>query len=123
MTIDYCQQRKQFGQPIGSFQALQHRMVDMYIASELSHSLLIATANALENASDDRHKLLAALKFRVDKSAREISYGAIQMHGGIAMTDEFKVGHHFKRLTVIAKQFGNANFQLERYRHYNADNN
>ena len=123
MTIDYCQQRKQFGQPIGSFQALQHRMVDMYIASELSHSLLIATANALENASDDRHKLLAALKFRVDKSARESSYGAIQMHGGIAMTDEFKVGHHFKRLTVIAKQFGNANFQLERYRHYNADIN
>ena len=123
MTIDYCQQRKQFGQSIGSFQALQHRMVDMYIASELSHSLLIATTNAIANASDDRHRLLAALKFRVDRSAREISYGAIQMHGGIAMTDEFKVGHYFKRLTVISKQFGNANFQLERYRHYNVHNN
>ena len=122
MTIDYCQQRKQFGQPIGSFQVLQHRMVDMYIALELSQSLLLATANAISVESDDQKRLLSALKFKVDKSARIISYGAVQLHGGIAMTDEFAVGHYFKRLTLIGKQFGNADFHLERYRNYNAVN-
>ncbi|MDE0841227.1 MAG: acyl-CoA dehydrogenase family protein [Porticoccaceae bacterium] len=115
-TVEYCQQRRQFGQPIGSFQALQHRMVDMYIALELARSLLGATTDALTNNDENSGLLLSALKYRVDKSARLISYGALQLHGGIAMTDELNIGHYFKRLTLVEKQFGTAQYHLQRFK-------
>jgi hypothetical protein len=115
-TVEYCQQRHQFGQPIGSFQVLQHRMVDMYIALELARSLLGATTDALANNSRHNERLISALKYRVDQSARAISYGALQLHGGIAMTDELNIGHYFKRLALIEKQFGSAQFHLQRFK-------
>ena len=115
-TVDYCKQRQQFGQPIGRFQALQHRMADMYIATELVRSLLGATAAALVDNSSSMARMISALKYRVGKSARLVGQGAIQLHGGIAMTDELAVGHYFKRLTLIEQQFGNTDFHLCRFR-------
>jgi len=114
-TVDYTKQRKQFGQSISSFQVLRHRMVDMYMEIELTRSLLMATAWKLDNGSGDAEQCVAALKAKVDKAGRYVSHNAIQLHGGIGTTDEFSVGHYFKRLAAIGVMFGSRDSHLSRY--------
>lgn len=114
-TTDYTKQRKQFGQSISSFQVLRHRMVDMYMEIELTRSLLMATAWKLDNGAADTQQCVAALKAKVGKAGRYVSHNAIQLHGGIGTTDEFNVGHYFKRLAAIGVMFGSRDSHLSRY--------
>jgi len=115
-TVEYCKQREQFGQPIGKFQVLQHRMVDMFMEHEQSKSLLYMAAMRLdEGYSEEAQKAVAALKVQVGKSGRFVGQNAVQLHGGMGMTDELNIGHYFKRLTTIDTLFGNADFQLKRF--------
>lgn len=115
VTVDYTRQRKQFGQPIARFQVLRHRMADMYIQAELTRSLLMATALKLDEGAEDAPAMVAALKARVGKAGRFIGQNAIQLHGGIGMTDELSVGHYFKRLTAIDTLFGARDYHLARF--------
>ena len=114
-TIDYTKQRKQFGQSISAFQVLRHRMVDMYMEIELTRSLLMATAWKLDNAAPDADQCVAALKAKMGKAGRYVSHNAMQLHGGIGTTDEFSVGHYFKRLAAIGVMFGSRDSHLSRY--------
>lgn len=112
MTLDYLKTRKQFGVPIGKFQALQHRMADMMTEREQIRSAVINAAGHLE--SDERDWHISALKNLVGRSGRMIAEEAIQMHGGIAMTWEYAVGHYAKRIVMIDHLFGDVDHHLER---------
>ena len=114
-TVDYTKQRKQFGQPLSSFQVLRHRMADMYMEIELTRSLLMATAWKLDNSAPDAAQCVSALKAKMGKAGRFVSHNAIQLHGGIGTTDEFNVGHYFKRLAAIGVMFGSRDSHLSRY--------
>ncbi|NMF98836.1 acyl-CoA dehydrogenase [Aromatoleum toluolicum] len=116
-TLDYLKTRKQFGVTIGSFQALQHRMVDMYIASELSRSMTCLACSKVDATGDakERAHAVSAAKIKISDSARLISQEAVQLHGGMGMTEELKVSHTFRRLTVIAEQFGDEDYHLTRF--------
>jgi alkylation response protein AidB-like acyl-CoA dehydrogenase len=112
-TLDYLKTRQQFGAPIGRNQALQHRMVDVQIAYEQAKSM--ACFAAMMAGSDDRQarrRAISAAKVQIGRAGKFIGQQAIQLHGGIAMTDEYKVGHGFKRLTMIGTQFGDADHHL-----------
>ena len=115
--LDRCVQqartRKQFGQPIGSFQVLQHRAVDMLTALEQARSMAyFATMMAAEPEPRERRKAMSAAKVQIGRSARLVGQEAIQLHGGIGMTMEYKAGHYFKRLTMIDMAFGDADHHL-----------
>jgi pimeloyl-CoA dehydrogenase small subunit len=113
ITVDYLKQRKQFGVPIGSFQALQHRAGEMLIALEQARSMaMLATMMAGEENAAERRKAISAAKVQIGRSARIVGQGAIQLHGGIGMTMEYKVGHYFKRVTMIDTLFGDADHHL-----------
>jgi pimeloyl-CoA dehydrogenase small subunit len=113
ITVDYLKQRKQFGVPIGNFQVLQHRAGDMLIALEQARSMaMLATMMASEENAAERGKAIAAAKVQIGRSARIVGQGAIQLHGGIGMTMEYKVGHYFKRVTMIDTLFGDADHHL-----------
>ncbi|MDE2334184.1 MAG: acyl-CoA dehydrogenase family protein [Rhodospirillales bacterium] len=113
-TVDYLKTRHQFGRAIGEFQVLQHRAVDMYVALEQARSMaLFATLMAAEADSPRRRAAISAAKVQIGRSGRLIGQEAIQLHGGIAMTIEYKVGHYFKRMTAIEEMFGNADTHLE----------
>ncbi len=115
MTVDYLKARKQFGVPIGSFQALQHRAADMTVALEQARSMMVlATMMAGEDDADERAKAISAAKTQIGRSAKFIGQQAVQMHGGIAMTYEYKVGHLFKRLTMIDAAYGDADVHVRR---------
>ena len=114
-TVDYTKQRKQFGQSISGFQVLRHRMVDMFMEIELTRSLLMATAWKLDNNAPDAEQCVAGLKAKVGKAGRYVSHNAVQLHGGIGTTDEFSVGHYFKRLATIGVMFGSRDSHLSRY--------
>jgi pimeloyl-CoA dehydrogenase small subunit len=115
MTVEYLKTRKQFGVPIGSFQALQHRASDMVVALEQARSMMyLATMSAAEEDADERAKAMSAAKVQIGRSAKFIGQQALQMHGGIAMTYEYKVGHLFKRLTMIDAAYGDADLHLRR---------
>lgn len=115
-TVEYAKQRKQFGVPIGSFQVLQHRMVDMFIAHEQAKSLMYMAAIRLDEEDPiEAKKAASALKVQVGKSGRIVGQGAVQIHGGMGMTDELNIGHYFKRLTVIDTLFGNVDHHLKRF--------
>ena len=114
-TVEYCKTREQFGQPIGKFQALQHRMADMYLKLEETRSLLYNAAILLEEGDARAPAACAALKVKLAEAGRFISYEAVQLHGGIGMTDELIVGHLFKRLLLLAKLYGDDDYYLERY--------
>jgi pimeloyl-CoA dehydrogenase small subunit len=113
ITVDYLKQRKQFGVPIGSFQVLQHRAGEMLIALEQARSMaMLATMMAEEPNAAERRKAIAAAKVQIGRSAKFIGQQAIQLHGGIGMTMEYKVGHYFKRVTMIDTMFGDADHHL-----------
>jgi pimeloyl-CoA dehydrogenase small subunit len=115
MTVDYLKTRKQFGVTIGSFQALQHRAADMTVALEQARSMMyLAAMMAGEENAAERAKTLSAVKAQIGRSAKFIGQQAVQMHGGIAMTYEYKVGHLFKRLTMIDTAYGDADVHIRR---------
>ena len=114
-TVEYCKTRKQFGVPIGKFQVLQHRMVDMFMAYEQSVSMTYMVNLKLEEDEAERVKAAAGAKVQIGKAGRFVGQQSVQLHGGMGMTDELNVGHYFKRLTMIDTQFGNVDHQLKRY--------
>lgn len=115
-TLEYLKTRKQFGVPIGSFQALQHRMVDMMISYEQAKSMAclacvkVGTADATE-----RKHVISAAKIKIADACRHVSQESVQLHGGMGMTEELKVSHTFRRLTTIAQTFGDADHHLDRF--------
>eukprot|EP01037_Dinobryon_pediforme_P005988 gene5988-6060_t len=114
-TVDYLKTRKQFGRAIGEFQVLQHRAVDMLVMLEQARSMaLYATMMASDEDAAERGRAISAAKVQVGKSSRLVGQEAVQLHGGIAMTMEYKVGHHFKRLTMIEKMFGDTEAHVQR---------
>jgi alkylation response protein AidB-like acyl-CoA dehydrogenase len=114
-TVDYAKTREQFGTPIGKFQVLQHRMVDMFMEYEQCKSLLyMATMKHAEEASDSK-KAISGLKYQVGNASKFIGQQSVQIHGGMGVTDELNVGHYFKRLTTIGTIFGNSDFHLKQY--------
>ena len=114
-TVEYCKTRKQFGVPIGSFQVLQHRMVDMFMEYEQSVSMTYMVNMKLTESEAGRKKAAAGAKVQIGKSGRFVGQEAVQLHGGMGMTEELNVGHYFKRLTVIDTQFGNVDHHLKRF--------
>jgi alkylation response protein AidB-like acyl-CoA dehydrogenase len=117
LTLDYIKVRKQFGAAIGSFQAIQHRMVNMYMKCQLAQSMALTGIAALDSGDPlTRSRAVSAAKVQVGRAARHVGEEAIQLHGGIAMTDEYAAGHYFKRLTMIRLTFGDEEYHLRRYR-------
>ncbi len=114
-TVAYTAQRNQFGQPIGRFQVLRHRMADMFMQVELTRSLVCACAWHLDSGSDRRPQFVAALKAKVGSAGRFVTQSAIQLHGGIGVTDELNVGHFFKRLAIIDNTLGARDYHLAEY--------
>ena len=114
-TVEYCKTRKQFGVPIGSFQVLQHRMVDMFMEYEQSVSMTYMVNMKLTEGEAERKKAASGAKVQIGKSGRFVGQQAVQLHGGMGMTEELNVGHYFKRLTVIDTQFGNVDHHLKRF--------
>lgn len=112
MTRDYLMTRKQFGVAIGSFQALQHRMADMLCELEQSRAMLYRALAHLDAAPAERRHAVSAAKAQIGASGKFVGAQGIQLHGGIGMTEEFAIGHYFKRLTVIDALFGNRQFHL-----------
>lgn len=115
MTVEYSRQRKQFGVPIGKFQVLQHRMVDMYTAYETAVSLTYLATLRLGADEQTRKRTVSAAKVGVGQSARLVGQEAIQIHGGNGVTDEYAIGHYFKRLTIFDSEFGNVDHHLKRH--------
>lgn len=114
-TVAYTKERKQFGQALASFQALQHRMVDMYIAVEQTTSAAYLAALHRDADAETRTRAIAAAKATVADAVRFVGQNAVQLHGGMGMTDELAVGHYFRRATAIEQQFGGADHHVKRY--------
>jgi alkylation response protein AidB-like acyl-CoA dehydrogenase len=114
-TVDYCKNRQQFGQPISGFQVLQHRMVDMHMELEQAVSATYLAVLNLDAESDVRARAVSAAKATVGRAARFIGQQAVQLHGGMGMTEELAIGHYFKRLTAMQYEFGSTDFHRTRY--------
>jgi len=114
-TVEYTQQRKQFGQPIGRFQALQHRMADMLVEAEQIASMSLMGTLRLGEDAQGRKTAVSMAKAKVSRSLKFVGQSAVQTHGGIGITMELGIGHYFKRSTMIENQFGSADYHLERY--------
>ena len=112
-TVEYSKDRSQFGVPIGSFQELQHRMVDMLMACEQAQSLLMWAVMASESGSADSKRAVSSIKYLVSSAGRALGEDAIQIHGGMGVTWELDVAHYFKRLTAIGTLFGDADWHLD----------
>lgn len=113
ITIDYLKTRKQFGQPLASFQVLQHRMADMLVAKEMALSMAYVAAAALSEPDEaQRRRMLASAKLEAARAGRFVAQNAVQLHGGMGMTDELEVGDFFKRLTMVDQLFGDTAEQL-----------
>ncbi|HEX4180865.1 MAG TPA: acyl-CoA dehydrogenase family protein [Caulobacteraceae bacterium] len=115
-TLEYTKQRKQFGQPIATFQVLQHRMVDMFIQVEQAVSMTyMATIKVDDESAAERAKATSAAKVQICRACKFVGQNAIQLHGGMGMTDEMAIGHYFKRATIIEGLFGSVDHHLRRY--------
>lgn len=114
-TVEYTRQRQQFGQPISSFQVLQHRMVDMYMQVEMVRSAAVLAALKLDGNPAERAKAASAAKVTVANACRFVGQNAVQLHGGMGMTDELPIGHYFKRATLIEAEHGSADWHLARH--------
>jgi len=111
-TLEYLKTRKQFGVPIGTFQALQHRIVDMFISLEQARSMACLAASKADAGGEPRS--ISAAKIKIADAARHVSQEAVQLHGGMGMSEELKMSHAFRRLTVLAREFGDADHHLAR---------
>jgi alkylation response protein AidB-like acyl-CoA dehydrogenase len=116
-TLEYLKTRRQFGVPIGSFQALQHRMVEMMISYEQARSMACLVCVKIDTAADaaERRRVVSAAKIKMADACRHVSQEAVQLHGGMGMTEELKISHTFRRLTMLAQTFGDAEHHLERF--------
>ncbi len=114
-TVEYSKQRQQFGTAIGSFQALQHRMVDMHMELEQSVAAVYLAVLNLTADADQRARAVSAAKATIGRAARFIGQNAVQLHGGMGMTEELAIGHYFKRLTAVQYEFGSTDHHLARY--------
>ncbi len=114
-TMEYCKTRKQFDVPIGTFQVLQHRMVDMFIAYEQAVSMSYMASLKLGESAHERARAASAAKAQIGRAAQFVGQSAVQLHGGMGMSDELNVGHYFKRLSIIEAFYGNVDFHVERY--------
>lgn len=112
ITRDYMQTRQQFGVPIGSFQSLQHRAADMYVAVEQARAILAYGLAHLDKAPTQRDLAISSMKAQIGQLGHFVCGQAIQLHGGIGLTEEYVIGHHFKRMVVIDSQFGSAQTHL-----------
>ena len=113
-TVQYSKDRMQFGVPIGSFQALQHRMVDMFTDCEQSYSLLLWATMLAEQGAADAKRALSSIKYQVGTVGRKVGQEAVQIHGGMGVSWDVDIAHYFKRLTTIDQIFGNADWHLDR---------
>jgi alkylation response protein AidB-like acyl-CoA dehydrogenase len=114
-TVEYTKARQQFGQPIGGFQALQHRMVDMHMELEQAVAAAYLATLKLDDDPDTRARSVSAAKATVGRAARAVGQGAVQLHGGMGMTEELAIGHYFKRLTALQFEFGSTDAHRARY--------
>jgi alkylation response protein AidB-like acyl-CoA dehydrogenase len=116
-TLEYLKARRQFGVPIGAFQALQHRMVDMFISYEQAKSMACLACSKVDQSESarDRSRAVSAAKVKIADSARHISQESVQLHGGMGMSEELKVSHTFRRLTVLQRRFGDIDQHLARF--------
>jgi pimeloyl-CoA dehydrogenase small subunit len=115
MTLEYSKTRVQFGQPIGSYQVVQHRLADMFMAQEQGRSMAMLATMSVDNADDvERRHDFALAKVGIGQAGRYVSQSAVQMHGGIGMTEEYAVGHYFRRCMVIERLFGDPAYYLQR---------
>jgi alkylation response protein AidB-like acyl-CoA dehydrogenase len=115
MTIEYMKTRVQFGKPIGENQALQHRATEMMMSLEQGRSLAMLAAVVVDDADvEQRDHDLSTAKVGVGQAARFVSQNAVQLHGGIGMTDEYAVGHYFRRVMVIEHSFGDTGYHLSK---------
>jgi alkylation response protein AidB-like acyl-CoA dehydrogenase len=116
-TLEYLKTRRQFGVPIGTFQALQHRMVDMFMSYEQAKSMACLACSKADGASDsrERRKAISAAKIKIADAARHISQESVQLHGGMGMSEELKVSHTFRRLTALQRRFGDVDQHLARF--------
>ena len=115
ITLEYLKERKQFGAVIGTFQALQHRAAEMYSELELTKSSVIAACNAVDNNSNDLKRMASLAKFKAGETNHLVTNEAIQMHGGVGVTDEYDVGLYLKRARVTEQMFGNSEYHIDRY--------
>ena len=113
-TIEYSKNRMQFGVPISSFQALQHRMVDMFTECEQSYSLLLWATMTAAQGGEDAKRAISSMKYQVGTVGRKVGQEAVQLHGGMGVSWELDIAHYFKRLTAIDQMFGNADWHLDR---------
>jgi alkylation response protein AidB-like acyl-CoA dehydrogenase len=113
-TLDYARQRRQFGVPISSFQALQHRLADMHLALEQAAALTASVVDALEASPLERAMAVSSAKIATARACKVVGQGAVQVHGGMGMTEELAVGHYFRRATEIETLFGNVDWHLQR---------
>ena len=114
-TVDYTQQREQFDHPLSEFQVLQHRMVDMFMEYEQCKSLLYRATMETIQDPESAQRSIHALMHLIGKSGMFIGENAVQLHGGMGMTEELRIGHYFKRLLVIDAAFGNADYHLQKF--------
>jgi alkylation response protein AidB-like acyl-CoA dehydrogenase len=115
LTREYAKTRKQFGKAIADFQVLQHRMVDMFMATEEGVSMALLATIKLGESDAERAKAVSAAKVSIGNGARFVGQAAVQTHGGMGVTDEMRVGHYFKRTTMLDSTFGNVDYHLKRY--------
>lgn len=114
-TVDYTKQRRQFGQPLASFQALQHRMVDMYMKVEMARSATYLATMKLAEPARERALAASTAKVTSADACRFVGQNAVQLHGGMGMTDELAVSHYFRRATIMEGEFGSADYHLQRH--------
>jgi alkylation response protein AidB-like acyl-CoA dehydrogenase len=120
ITNGYIKQRVQFGQPLGKFQALQHRMAEMFVEVQQTRSILYRGIALLEAASAVRRRAVSAAKVVAGNAGRFVGAQGIQLHGGIGMTEEHSIGHYYKRLVALEKRFGDTEFHVSRYLQHEA---
>jgi alkylation response protein AidB-like acyl-CoA dehydrogenase len=120
-TLDYSKQRQQFGQPIGRFQVLQHRMVDMFMEVEQAKSMVLMATLKLDEPAKERMAAVSQCKAKVSRGANFVGQNAVQTHGGIGITQELSIGHYFKRATMIEGQFGSADHHYDRFERLSYD--
>jgi len=115
MTAEYIKTRNQFGQPIGKFQALQHRMAEMFVEAQHARSILFRGMAYLDKPANERRRAVSAAKAATGKAGRFVCAQGVQLHGGIGMTEEYPIGHYFRFMTLLEKRFGDTDYHLARF--------